>query len=270
MNTDFTAFRYEPAVRDQVGSDRVLLIRQFYEDKIIGSFFSCIYEGALRVHIVFDTDTDAYNEALMALMDETLRLASLPGKIWTGNGNRHIMSLLTSRYGAVPDAEVFHYESTEYRMPKEKFIPPARTNGLEIRPYEEQHIDAYLELLNGAMSFFIPPHDFLASKPEHREEFRRFQSSGTFEAFWKDGALIGLYWLDGNEIDTIAISPAQQRRGYGSVLLSRAIQRVFETLDADFTVLYCVGWNHTAQTFYRKYGMELYTRHHVRYSPEEG
>ena len=50
--------------------------------------------------------------------------------------------------------------------------------------------------------------------------------------------------------------------------MSHAIQRVFETADADFAVLYCVGWNRTAQAFYQKYGMERHTVHHVRYKPE--
>lgn len=269
MNTDFIAFRYEPPVITPADGDCILLSRQFYEDKMIGSFFSCVYKGALRIHIVFDMDTDAYHEKIAELIDRTLKQVSLPGKIWTGNENKKIIDFLMRRYNAAPDPEIFHYESFEYRMPREKFVPPARQDGLEVKPYEEGRIDAYLKLLNEAMSFFIPHQDFLAGKPQYIMEFRRFHESGTFRAFWAADTLAGLYWLEGNEIDTIAISPALQRRGYGGIILSHAIQRVFQLSDSGHAVLYCVGWNHTAQSFYQKFGMELYTRHTVRYTPEE-
>ena len=35
---------------------------------------------------------------------------------------------------------------------------------LDVKPYEEIHIDQYLELLNDAMSFFIPSQDFSYEK----------------------------------------------------------------------------------------------------------
>lgn len=269
MNTDFTALRYEPAVQAPPGGDRILIAKQFYEDTIVGSFFSCIYRGALRVHIVFDEDTEDYIASIAGLLDRTLKEVNLPGKIWTGNGNHKIMAFLKSRYSVFSDAQVFHYESSEYRMAKGKFHPAALPGDLEARTYEEQHTDAYLQLLNDAMRFFIPPHDFVAKKQEHCEDFRRLQSSGAFQAFWEKGMLAGLYWLEGNEVDTIAVSPHLQRRGYGHALLTQAIQRVFETTDADFAVLYCVGWNSAAQAFYQKFGMELHTMHLVRYTAEE-
>lgn len=273
MNTDFLAFRYKPTKKHTIKTikpmdDRTLVVKQFYNGTIIGSFFSCIYKGELRIHIVFDDDTDEYNALLMELIDKTLSQADISGKVWVGNQNAEIIDFLLDQYHVVADAETFHYESVEYRMQKDCFVPVLRQNELIQKAYEEEHIDEYLELLNGAMNFFIPPHDFIAHKQKHINDFRRFGEKNTFQAFWKGNTVVGLYWLEGNEIDTIAISGMLQRQGYGRVILSDAIQTVFETSDAPYAVLYCVGWNHPAQTFYQKYGMCLHTRHYVKYKPE--
>lgn len=154
-------------------------------------------------------------------------------------------------------------------MAKDKFFSIPFHGALVKKAYEENHVDEYLGLLNRAMSFFIPPHDFMLHKQAHRKAFREFQEKDTFEAFWKDDILVGLYWLEGNEVDTLAIDSAVQRQGYGSMILSCALQKIFEITAVDYAVLYCVGWNHQAQKFYQKFGMERHSSHHVTYQPED-
>jgi ribosomal protein S18 acetylase RimI-like enzyme len=67
--------------------------------------------------------------------------------------------------------------------------------------------------------------------------------------------LVGLYWRKNAEIDFFAVDVNQQRKGYGTIMLTRAINMVFEKTDADFACLYAVDWNLKGQSFYKKYGM---------------
>ena len=116
------------------------------------------------------------------------------------------------------------------------------------------------------MSFFIPPQDFVDEKDRYLHEFRQLQEKSAFEAFWKDEILIGLYWIVGTEVDTMGVSSECQRLGYGSMILTRAIENVFwQNPDAEYAVLYAVGWNSKAQNFYRKYGMKVNAEHKVPY-----
>jgi ribosomal protein S18 acetylase RimI-like enzyme len=116
------------------------------------------------------------------------------------------------------------------------------------------------------MSFFIPPEDFISQKDTYLLEFAELKEKDAFEAFWKDNQLVGLYWICGTEVDTIGVSCEFQRHGYGSLILTRAIEKVFaQNPAAEHAVLYAVGWNAKAQGFYRKYGMEVNKRYEVPY-----
>lgn len=59
------------------------------------------------------------------------------------------------------------------------------------------------------------------------------------------------------EIDFLAVADNQQRKGYGSAILTRAIEMVFENTTEDYAYLYAVDWNRKGQAFYKKYGMEI-------------
>ena len=88
------------------------------------------------------------------------------------------------------------------------------------------------------------------------KRFTELAENKSFEAFWDDGNLIGLYWRNNAEIDIMAVADQQQRKGYGSIILTRAIEMVFENTAADYAYLYAVVWNQKGQSFYRKFGME--------------
>ena len=223
----------------------------------------------LRIHAVFDDDTDEYNTDIASLINDTIEVSgSLPGKIWVGNHNLKLIDFLKSSYQVTADTEIFHYDSIEYRIDKKQFNNHCIRNLLSSRPYDEHYFDNYLMLLNDSMSFFIPPHDYMACKQKYMREFQEYKTKNTFEAFWKEDTLIGLYWLQGAEIDSIAVSPAFQRQGYGSVVLAHAIQRVFDTNDTTHAKLYSVGWNSKAQFFYQSFGMEKYAQYRVQYTSE--
>lgn len=57
--------------------DRIIRIQLFSRGDIFGSYFSCIYRGKLRIHIVFNNDINDYNDELTKLIKETLEQTSI-------------------------------------------------------------------------------------------------------------------------------------------------------------------------------------------------
>ena len=82
------------------------------------------------------------------------------------------------------------------------------------------------------------------------KEFLDLKNKNAFEAFWKEDKLVGLNWLDGIEIDTMGVSSDLSRSGYGTQILTRAIDKVFQqNPEEEYALLYAVGWNAKAQNF---------------------
>ena len=254
---------------DNIKVDRIIICKTFATTKIVGSFFSCIYKGQLRLHVVFNEEVTIFNDEIARLINESMVNAGITcGVVWVRAANQSIITFLSEKFALTSDPEQFFYYSTEYVMYQNQFTKTYDRNAINIRPYEEKHIDKYLEMLNDSMSFFIPPQDFVDEKEKYLHEFRQFQEKSAFEAFWKDEILVGLYWIVGTEVDTMGVSSAYQRLGYGSMILTRAIENVFrQNPDAEYAVLYAVGWNAKAQNFYKKYGMKVNAEHKVPYAP---
>ncbi|HCL01389.1 MAG TPA: hypothetical protein DHW61_03075 [Lachnoclostridium phytofermentans] len=230
-------------------------------------FFSCIYKGKLRIHIVFTEDTDIYNDQIDILIRESVNISGLiDGKIWICNNNYKITEYLLRNYNMTADSEKFFYESYEMFMPRAKFTNQFDSGLLEVRPYQEDYIDDYLLLLSDSMSFKIPPYDYINSKEHFLNEFKLLKEKNTFEAFWMDDKLVGVYWLAGTEIDHLAVAADYQRSGYGAQILTRAIEVVFQNPDIDCAWLLVVGWNSKAFNFYKKYGLKVKTMYKVPYN----
>ena len=223
-----------------------------------GVFYSCTAYKGLRIHVAFETDTDAFNEELAALVQSSLKKTNSTNcVIWLWNGNRKIIKYLKEAFHVTKRGS-HYYASIEFIMRRENFRP-AVNETLEIRPYEKKRLFTYLDMLDRSMTFVEP------NGPQYRRDFfrhrKRFAELADnpafyFEAFWKDGELIGLYWLKNAEVDTLAVADKQQRKGYGAIILTRAIEMAFQRTDKDYAYLYAVDWNEKGQSFYKKYGME--------------
>jgi len=248
--------------------DKILICKTFFIEKLVGSFFSCIYNGKLRIHVVFNEHVDLFNDEICNLIQESMETAGIyHGMIWFRRATHSIISHVSDKYTLTADSEEFFYYSTEYIMRRNRFNKSFDNTVLDAKPYEEIHIDKYLDLLNDSMSFFIPPHDFYSEKTRYLKEFMELKNKNAFETFWKDEKLVGLYWIAGIEIDTMGVSSEFQRYGYGSMILSRAIEKIFhQQPNAEYAFLYCVGWNAKAQNFYKRYGMEINKQHRVPYN----
>lgn len=239
---------------DSVNTETQVEARLFPE----GIFYSCTaYKKGLRIHIAFEMDTDAYNEEVAALVRGSLKKTGKTSCVlWIWNDNRKIIEHLKEAFHVTKKGS-HYYASIEFIMRRENFRPvPNET--LEVRPYEKKRLFAYLDMLDHSMTFASPPPSYRRDFFRHRKRFAELENDARFyfEAFWKDSELVGLYWLKNAEIDTLAVAAGQQRRGYGSIILTRAIEMALKRTDADFAYLYAVDWNVKGQSFYKKYGME--------------
>ena len=217
-----------------------------------GVFFACLYENGLRLHIAFEEDTDAFNQELTALVRGSLKKAGKTScVIWLWNDNRKIIAYLKEAFHVTQKRD---YASIEFIMQRENFHPTPNET-LEVRPYEKKRLFAYLNLLDHSMTFSEAP-NYRLNAIHNAKGFAKYAKDNAFEAFWKDKELVGVYWRKDAEINTLAVAAKHQRRGYGAIILTRAIEMVFKRTDADYVYLYAVDWNEKGQAFYKKYGME--------------
>ena len=243
---------------ETVNTDKQIDAHIFGEkEAAAGVYFSSAVFGGIRVNISFTHDVDTFNADLAELVENTLRKSgSSSCSIYLRNSNRKIIEFLKKKFCVKPYEGSNYYASMEFIMRRESFNKTKVTTLLDVRPYEEKHIDEYLSLLDSAMTSVSDSPGFMKKKEENTKKFAKLAEDNSFEAFWKDGVLIGLYWRKGAEIDMMAVASNQQRKGYGAIMLTRAIKMVFENTDKDFAYLYAVDWNEQGQSFYRKYGMK--------------
>ncbi len=228
----------------------------FGEGKSDVVFSACIFEDNLRLHIACNEDTDIYNNEIGYSINEALHKSNKSSAtIWIWNDNRRIISYIKQTFNTIADGE-HDYASIEFIMRRENHIK-RDDQILTIKPYESAYIDAYLLLLDESMTFVSPPPNFRGNKDDCMKHLEERSYNHSFEAFWKGDELVGLYWRKNAEIDIMAVSPKHQRNGYGSIILNRAIDMVFEHTDNDYAYLYAVDWNEKGQAFYKKYGMEV-------------
>jgi len=234
---------------DFVNTDRQIESRFFGE----GVFFACMFEGKLRMHIAFEEDTDEFTDEIAALVRSSLKKAGRTSCVlWIRNENRKLIAFLKEAFHIAAERD---YASIEFIMRRENFRP-AENETLEVRPYEKKRLFTYLDMLDRSMTYTSPRPGFRDDARYHRKLFAKLAKTDAFEAFWKDGELVGLHWRNNAEIDVVSVADGHQRRGYGSIILTRAIESVFKHTDAPYARLYAVDWNTKGQSFYKKYGME--------------
>lgn len=241
---------------DTVNTESQIEARVFEDGAMAGVFYSCHMYGGLRMHISFETDTDQFNEELTSCVQSALRHSGMvSGQIWIRNGNRKIIDFLKKRLHVISEG-AHDYASMEFIMRRGRLGQRVEQSVLGIRPYEQERIDEYLGMLDGSMTFVDPAPNFLGNKSYFLRFFEERAQANSFEAIWKSDRLVGLYWRKNAEIDLLAVDKEHQRKGHGSILLTRAIDMVFQNTDAPFAYLYAVDWNERGQSFYRSYGME--------------
>jgi len=223
---------------------------RFFDDgENCGVFASMIYYGIFRVFIAFEKDTDKYSNELA----EFINLVKEENSGWSPNV--YFIADQTKLIEKMRQTMKFNsgfYASNEFVMDKENFKGFINDKNLEIKPFETDKIGDYALLLDKAMTFAST--NFQGDKKGLAERIRE----NAFSAFYKNNELVGLYWLNNDfyTIDIIAVAPEHQRKGYGSIILSHAIDNVLNVQKSHaMAKLYCVDWNEKGLAFYKKFGM---------------
>lgn len=242
---------------ETVNTQNQIAMKVFGDSEMLGVFQSAIAYERFWISISFETDTDQFHDELLELVKISLNKSGFSScMIWLRHENLKIINFLKEYFHIQPDCGPHYYASIEFIMRRDMFTKTVCAPALDIRPYEEKYIDNYLDLLDASMSFASPPPKFKENKQHHAMRFAEYAQKKSFEAFWSDGDLVGLYWRKGAEIDIMAVADKQQRKGYGSMILTRAIEMIFEHTTDHYAYLYAVDWNAKGQSFYKKYGME--------------
>jgi len=235
------------------------VVRFFDDGKNTGIFASLIYWGLFRIFIAFEKDTDEYATELAELIElvKAKNPDCLPKVYFIAEHKQMINAIMKKTKFQPPLPNGFYYSSHEFVMDKEHFKEYPNDKHLEIRPYEARRIEDYALLLDNAMTFASPPTNFRGNISGLAEKVKEKALS----AFYKNDELVGLYWFDNDypfyTIDFIAVAPAHQRKGYGSIILSHAINNVLTYQKMETAKLYCVDWNEKGLSFYKKFGMIL-------------
>jgi len=221
-------------------------------------FFSYTYYGILRVYITLDEDCDVYNDEISSLLQSSIDKSNCAaGLLWVRKKTPKIIAFLEDVFHITPSDELFFYESKKFAIHREQFKKEYE-GILEVKQYDSSYLNECLRLLDESMLFCMPPTFHMDERQHHLEQFRFYQDYLMFETFWKDGELVGFYWNNKNEVDMMAVSPKFQRMGYGSVILTRAISKIFQMTDSDMAWLIASSFNEKACSFYAKNGMEIH------------
>ena len=149
---------------DTLNTENQVEAKIFGQDNVTGVFYSCSIFGGLRVYIAFETDTGVFNEDLEALVQSALRSSGFSScLIWIRNENTKIIEFLKAQFRIQPDCGAYYYASIEYIMRRAMFDRTTDKTTLDIRPYEEKHIDRLL-------SSFGRSYDFRKSASKFQEE----------------------------------------------------------------------------------------------------
>lgn len=216
-----------------------------------GLFQALIFEDKLRFHAVFDQDVQSSMASVIAQkIRDVQKTCSLPtGFIWCWQGNPTLAHCLQQESHMQQEP----YQSMEYLYERKNIPAQAPIIPLLIKPYDESLLDGILSLLEDAFVPLLSAHgDFTKNREEMAEKFSR-TTDARFEAFYDQEELVGFYFHKHGEIDFIAIAPKHQRKGYGSMILKRALYAI----SCDSTLqprLYCASKNKNALAFYAKNG----------------
>lgn len=265
--TDYQSYNIpmpEYCQRNTSQGNRQIESKLFYDEKMCGVFFSYIYNGTLRTYITLDDDTDIYNTEISSLLQAAIDKSNCEsGLLWVRKKTPKIIAFLEDEFHITISEELFFYESKKFAIHRKQFIKKYDDSILEVRPYDDSYLDACLRLCEEAMIFAMPPKFHLRNRTHHLEQFRFYRDCLVFETFWKKDELIGYYWLNKEEVDLIAVSPKHQRMGYGSLILTRALEKVFQTTDSDVAWLIASSFNEKACSFYAKNGMEVQEEYRI-------
>lgn len=236
-----------------------------FEDKNNRGIFNIIDRDFYYVfQISFDHDVSEY-DVIKYIENEfitVLKIRETKDIYLNFNGYNTILINYFMEYGLERDSLGFEfYISAESDKVKGLRAFHMR-HDITAKKYEEKHTSEYLKLLDDAfrkqqIECKEKQDGYSRNQEEKKAWLKELCEQDCFQAFWAEKQLVGLYIVEENYIDTIAVHPDYERRGYGSEILNYCIKdRIY---DSNFAEVYLVTYyqNRKAQKLYLKNGFKV-------------
>ena len=175
--------------------------------------------------------------------------------IW--GGNKNCLSLFEDKHFEVISSAIL-YRHNGQELPLYTDDKLSETN-LTVKSFSEDVFDKYISLLDDAFEELLlrnnrPLRPHSIHRKRILEGFKAAASFDNFYTFWKENELIGVYILERNYIDMLAVHPDFQKRSYGTIMLNHSLNLMINERNEKEVYLYVQKMNTEAQTFYRKRG----------------
>ncbi|NHJ01323.1 MAG: N-acetyltransferase [Candidatus Heimdallarchaeota archaeon] len=177
--------------------------------------------------------------------------------VWGKNEN--ILSLFDDKnFQVISSAILFRYTG---QWPIEYPDNMLKELDLCIKPFSENAFDQYINLLDDAFEELLlrnnrPLRPHSIHRKRILEGFKVSNELKNFYTLWNHNELIGLYILENNHIDMLAIHPRFQNMKYGTLLLKHSLNLLITDRKNGEVYLYIQKMNTKAQKFYQNRGFE--------------
>lgn len=238
--------------------------KYIYENKGVEGIF-CVIEMDNFFVSQISFSNDFNNENVITYMTDTLsdiieKKGNKDFYLNINGNNQEIISYFWKR-GFSNDATGIQYKYILKSSDKDEIQESILLDELEFRGYEEQYADQYIDLRDEA---FNPLDTACGNKPDANrrnkekvlEWLRDSDKEDNFGTFWLQGELVGLYVLYNDYLNSLAIHPKFQNKGYGSRILKFCINKMLNDKKYIEIYLNCLIQNKDAHKFYIKNGFE--------------
>lgn len=197
---------------------------------------------------------DSSEELLMKISEEIERTVSTSGELCFNvhGSNARIIQLVQSK-GYVLDMEgyILQYSASE--------VVPVDLGELTTEAPTRVQWDSFVELFDAAYEPLNRENGwdtkgYSKAAGSFLQRMKQLEKEQSFKSFWKDGALIGCYIVDGCYITDIVVHPRFQNQGYGSLILRHCIRLMREDKGISEICLRVTKSNTGAKRLYERNG----------------
>lgn len=222
-------------------------------------------EDYYSVQISFQQDVHRYDviHEIEQEIREVLTVRGTRDVYLNVNGYSVILCNVLMNLGFVRDALGFEFVLQKPEDETGTYEVAQNTSELFVDCYKEEHAWKYLCLLDDA--FRRQNMECGQEQDVYKNVYAEYQKNkmkqaseaGDFFAFWLNEELVGLCFFDENYLDTIAIAPEFEGKGYGSKIMEFCIQDRWYVKKYSEIYLHTYEQNRRAQKLYLKYGFKL-------------
>lgn len=222
-------------------------------------------ENYYSVQVSFEQDVHSY-EIINEIEREVQQVVSAREKrdvYLNVNGYNVLLCNVLMDLGFMRDDLGFEFVLNKQDSMVSSCMAVQNNSEITVKAYEEEHAQEYLCLLDDA--FRRQNEECGQEQDVYKNVYADYQNnkmkqaneSGDFFAFWLNEKLLGLCLFHKDYLDTIAVAPEFEGKGYGSKIMEICIRDRWLVKNYSEIYLHTYMQNRRAQRLYMKYGFEL-------------